>query len=80
MAKALGMSERSLSNRCRSLFGNSPTRMFVKYKLERARILVAQTDLTMAHISKHLGFENPYHFSKVYKRVHGVAPTQHRLR
>lgn len=78
MAAALDMSERTLTARCRAAFGSSPTRLFVKHKMERARLLLVQTDLPVKEISAHLGFENPYHFSTVYKRVHGVAPTAHR--
>jgi AraC-like DNA-binding protein len=78
MAKAMAMSERSLSARCRSAFGTSPTRLFVRFKMERARTLLMQTDRPIKEISRWLGFENPYHFSTVYKRVHGQSPTQHR--
>jgi AraC-like DNA-binding protein len=78
LAEELGMSERSLSARCRAELGASPTRLFVRHKMDRARILLAQTDLPIAEISAYLGFGNPYHFSTVYKRIHGVAPTRHR--
>jgi AraC-like DNA-binding protein len=78
MAKAMAMSERSLSARCRSAFSTSPTRLFVRFKMERARTLLMQTDRPIKEISRWLGFENPYHFSTVYKRVHGQPPTQHR--
>jgi len=78
MALALEMSERTLTARCHAAFNCSPTRLFVKHKMERARLLLLQTDLPIKELSAHLGFENPYHFSTVYKRVHGVAPTAHR--
>ena len=78
LAAALGLSERTLSARCRSLFGQSPTRLFVRHKMDQARVLVAQTDIPIKEISAYFGFENPYHFSTVYKRVHGVAPSAHR--
>lgn len=78
LAACLHLSERTLTARCRSHFGDSPTRLFVRHKMEQARVLLAQTDLPIKEISAHFGFENPYHFSTVYKRVHGVAPTAHR--
>ncbi len=78
MADALGMHQRTLSARCRSAFATSPTRMFVRFKMARAQTLLVQTDLPIKEISEHLGFENPYHFSTVFKRVHGVSPTQAR--
>ncbi len=78
MAKHLAMSERSLSARCRAAFKTSPTRLFVRFKMERARTLLMQTDTPIKEISRYLGFENPYHFSTVYKRVHGFSPAHHR--
>ncbi|MBA3710248.1 MAG: helix-turn-helix transcriptional regulator [Planctomycetes bacterium] len=80
MAKELAVSERTLSARCRSEFKTSPTRLFMRHKMDRARILLAQTSLSIGEISSYLGFENPYHFSTAYKRLHGVPPTQHRAR
>jgi len=79
MARAMAMSERSLSARCRTGFSCSPTRLFVRFKMERARTLLMQTDRPIKEISRYLGFENPYHFSTVYKRVHGIAPTRDRF-
>lgn len=78
LAEALHLSERTLTARCRSAFGDSPTRLFVRHKMEQARVLLTQTDLPIKEVSAHFGFENPYHFSTVYKRVHGVSPTAHR--
>ena len=78
MAAALGMSERTLTARCRAAFASSPTRLYVHHKMEHARLLLAQTDLPIKELSAHLGFVNPYHFSTVYKRVHGTTPTAHR--
>jgi len=78
MAAELGLSERTLTARCRATFSDSPTRLFVRHKMQRARTLLVQTDLAIKEISAYLGFENPYHFSTVYKRVFGVAPTRAR--
>ena len=78
MADGLGLSERTLSARCRTAFGCAPTRLFVRRKMEHARNLLIQTDLPVKQISAFLGFENPYHFSTVYKRVHGEPPSKAR--
>ncbi len=78
MAAELGMPERTLNQRCQTAFGTSPAKLFVRYRMERARMLLVQTDLPIKAIAECLGFKNPYHFSTVYKRVHGVPPTLHR--
>ena len=78
IAVALGLAERTLTERCRTAFGTSPARFFTGYRMERARLLLVQTDLSVKAIADYLGFENPYHFSTVYKRIHGVSPSTHR--
>ncbi len=78
MARALGLSERTLTARCRAAFATSPTRLFVRHQMAAARTLLIHTALPIKDISAYLGFENPYHFSTVYKRVYGVAPTRAR--
>lgn len=78
LAEHMELSERTLTARCRALLGESPTRLFVKHKMSNARNLLMQTDIPIKEISAHFGFENPYHFSTVYKRVYGVSPTAHR--
>jgi AraC-like DNA-binding protein len=79
MAAELGLSERTLSARCRAVLGDSPKRLFVRRQMDYAHTLMIQTDMSIKDISEHLGFENQYHFSTVYKRVHGVSPSMARL-
>ncbi|MBA3710663.1 MAG: AraC family transcriptional regulator [Planctomycetes bacterium] len=74
MAAAMSMSKRSLTTRCAETFQTSPAKLLVRYKMERAKTLLRQTDLSIKQISARLGFENPFHFSKVYKRHFGRAP------
>jgi AraC-like DNA-binding protein/mannose-6-phosphate isomerase-like protein (cupin superfamily) len=78
MAEALRMSERTLTSRCRAAFQAAPAKLFARIRMERARVLLVQTDLSVKAVAECLGFGNPYHFSTVYKRVHGVPPTHHR--
>ncbi|MFS0726260.1 helix-turn-helix domain-containing protein [Paenibacillus sp. 1P07SE] len=45
-------------------------------RLNRARELLHQTDLTVAEVAHACGFTDPYYFSKLYKRVYGASPKQ----
>lgn len=78
MARAMALPERTLTTRCRNAFGAAPAKLFQKYRMERARTLLTQTDLSVGAVAECLGFVNQYHFSTVYKRVHGAPPTRHR--
>ncbi len=76
MAAALHLSESGLAHKCKSLLGLSPARAFLRCKLERARQLLERTEMSVKEVSAYLGFQNPYHFSKAFKRHFGHPPSQ----
>ena len=76
LAAALGMSPRHLANRCRELFGESPARLLLQMKMRRANELLEHRSMRVSEVSDALGFVNPFHFSRVYRRMHGHAPSR----
>jgi len=75
LAKALGLAERTLQQRCRDLLGATPLTLIRRHQLELARELLA-TGASVQAVAAHLGFANPFHFSTVYKRVVGHPPSR----
>lgn len=75
LAAALHLSPRHLTNRCRQLFGQSPARLLLQLKMRRADELLEHRALRVSEVSDALGFVNPFHFSRVYRRLHGHAPS-----
>ena len=75
LASFLQISKRSLSMKCRALLGDSPAQLFTRFKIQKAVQLLTHTDRSVKEISYELGFENPYHFSRVFKRMHGASPS-----
>ncbi len=75
LAAALHMSPRHLTNRCRTLFGQSPARLLLQLKLRRAAELLTHSSLRVSEVSETLGFVNPFHFSRVFRRHFGHAPS-----
>ena len=55
---------------------------FVNYlkdiRMEKARELLANTDLRIVEISQKIGYENDKHFMKIFKASCGVSPTEYR--
>jgi AraC-like DNA-binding protein/uncharacterized protein YjlB len=76
LATALEVSPRHLTNRCRRLFGQSPARLLLQLKMRRADELLHHRAMRVREVSDALGFVNPYHFSRVYRRLRGHAPSQ----
>jgi AraC-like DNA-binding protein len=75
-AQDLEMSPSTLSRRCRQILGVTPAHAFARYRMDCARQMLMQTALSIKQVSAELGFENQFHFSRVFRKVHGVAPSK----
>ena len=51
---------------------------FMKYKLKQIEKYVRYSELTMIEISELFGFENQFHFSRLFKAHFGKSPMQYR--
>ena len=79
-AKLSCKSVSSFKREFKKYFNDSPARWLMKKRLEKARHLLQDTLLPVTDISFECGFENPNHFSRVFKEKTGVSPLQFRLK
>jgi len=56
----------------------APSRYIREYRLNIARQLLCNSDLTIAAISQQTGFLDQFHFSKTFKQSMGISPTEYR--
>jgi AraC-like DNA-binding protein len=59
--------------------GIPPHRFVVRQRIARARACLEQQDLSIAHISRLVGFRTPSHFTTVFRRLAGVTPRRYRM-
>lgn len=78
LAAKLGVSVRTLTKRCQEVAGRPPSRAFMHYKMEYAAHALRQSDIPIKEISHRLGFQNQYHFSRVFRRYLGAPPSSYR--
>lgn len=78
MAQAMHLSRRQLTELCTRWMGAPPARAFDEHKIRQARRLLLNTPMLVKDVSFRLGFKNPYHFSRVFKRHTGLSPAQMR--
>jgi len=74
LASALGMSRRSMECKVKASLGSSPARAFMAWKVSEAAKMLS-SGLSVKQAAESLGFANQFHFSKVFKRVSGRAPS-----
>jgi AraC family transcriptional regulator, arabinose operon regulatory protein len=67
------------SSRFRDLFraqiGVGPAQYLQSLRLRRARLLIERTFLTVKEVMALVGYNDPSHFSRDFRRVHGVSPS-----
>jgi AraC-like DNA-binding protein len=59
--------------------GIPPHRFVVRQRIARARACLERQDLSIAHISRLVGFRTPSHFTTVFRRLAGVTPRRYRM-
>lgn len=80
IARRVGLSNRQLERLFGKLLGVTPKKYFVDMRLEKARYLLLQTELSVTEIALSCGFDNPGSFSRSYKAAFGATPTKQRSR
>ena len=58
--------------------GLSPLQYFINIKLEKAKELLAFSDLNISEVAEQVGYDNPLYFSRQFKAQLGVSPMSYR--
>ncbi|SHJ52538.1 two-component system, response regulator YesN [Geosporobacter subterraneus DSM 17957] len=80
VAKHVGLSPFYLSKLFKKQVGINFIEYVTKKKIDKAKDLLVQTNLPVINIALELGFHEPNYFSKVFKKVEGITPSQYRDR
>lgn len=76
LCDAIGMSRSQLFRKMKAIADVSPSDLIRKYRLQRAKSLLEQGDITVAEVTYQVGFKDPSYFSKMFQEEFGVAPSQ----
>jgi len=78
LARQVGMSTRQLERLFRRYLNRSPKRYYMELRLQKARNLLMQTDMTVINVALACGFASPSHFSKCYRAHYQTTPYRER--
>lgn len=56
----------------------SPMSYYIQLKIRKACEMLDQTKLSITEISQKLGYEDPYYFSRLFKKTQGCSPSHYR--
>jgi Response regulator containing CheY-like receiver domain and AraC-type DNA-binding domain len=77
-ARAAGVSPAWISACFKKTFGCSLMEYVRGYRMDKARELLAQTDLPLKEIADRLAFPDPPTFSKLFRKMSGTSPGAYR--
>lgn len=75
LSKQLHISRASLYNKVLEYTGMTPIEFIRSVKLEKAKELLENSDLTINEVAYELGFASPNYFTKVFKKVYNKNPS-----
>lgn len=79
-AASCGCSRQTYIRRFKAHFGITPWQHVLQQRIERACVLLADPELPVVAVGTAVGFPDPGHFARVFKRLRGCTPGQWRQR
>jgi transcriptional regulator GlxA family with amidase domain len=78
LAVTAGLSTRQLERLFRKYLNRSPARYYLELRLNKARLLLLQTNMSIIDVALACGFVSASHFSKCYRDFFGRTPRKER--
>ncbi|MEE1828069.1 AraC family transcriptional regulator [Streptomyces sp. BE20] len=75
IARELAVSRDSLAAAVRQATGSTPTVYLMRRRVDRAKVLLTDTDAPVSLIAREVGYPDPAYFTRVFTRHAGVAPS-----
>lgn len=76
VTKHINRSYSNISQIFSKIEGKTIEQFMISHKIERAKELLTYDQLSISEISHDLGYSSPQHFSRQFKKITGVTPSQ----
>jgi LacI family transcriptional regulator len=78
VAEAVGLSRRALQQRFQAALQRTPKAELMRVQIDRSKILLVQTDLSVEQVSRRSGFATFEYFVRAFRRETGLTPRRWR--
>ena len=79
LSKKSGMSRSQIFRKIKALTGQSPSVFIRTIRLQQAKKLLQDSDMTISEVAYEVGFNNKVTFNKSFKKLVAQTPTQYIL-
>lgn len=79
LALVAGMSAFHFAREFKRATGLPPHQYLIRFRVERAKALLAESRLPLVEVSSRAGFSHQSHFTRLFRRLTGTTPQSYRL-
>ncbi|UJF33486.1 helix-turn-helix domain-containing protein [Paenibacillus hexagrammi] len=79
LAALAGYSTGYLSQLFKTQTGYSPIDYLIRYRVNRAKELLANSAYSLKEIAAHVGYADASYFSRIFKKIEGISPHRYKL-
>ncbi len=79
IANHFNIERRKLTYVFEKRMGVSPTTYLTDLRIQKSKLLLRTSDLSLSEISEKVGYTDYFYFSRVFKKVTGLSPTEFRM-
>jgi len=79
LASVAGMSSVHFAREFKKTTGTTPHQYLIKFRIERAKTLLAEAQLPLTEVGLKSGFSHQSHFTRLFRRLTGTTPHSYRL-
>lgn len=78
LSSTLNCSGRQLQRLFKAKLGIGPIEYLIQLRMDKAKTLLLQTDVQLKQIAEAVGYEDGYHFGRMFKKHVGISPGLYR--
>lgn len=78
LANEIGVNRSYLTNMFKAVTGYSPKQLITNLRMEKAKDLLSNSDLSISNVAEQVGYPDVLAFSKIFKQNFNVSPKKYR--
>ena len=78
IARGCRMSVSKLKLLFREKYGGGPLSCFIELKIDEAKRLIRKNEMNLSEIANTLGFSSLHYFSRTFKKITGISPSEYK--